>query len=760
MNAWKDVFTSSQQSVYLGQWTNWSRGPIFGATLTVTQRDGNLIIAFAAFFVTLVASRAWRIVCVSCHQVFSSSKPQDALYHQRQVILRNSSSPQSTLWNLMQLGWGPKGSSIRKVGKTIGLASLALVCLAGFTVVTYVLPYLSSSAGDEVLLRPGRCGFLDTSLITNATEYNVMVPPLIANLVTNAANYATQCYANSSGTLNCTVFIRDRIPTLVQFNATCPFQESVCRGNTSNLLLDTGYVNSHDHFGINTPLKDRVLFRRTLHCAPLVTKGYTTTLRSSSGNYTRYHHGFFIVGPERSNNSLSDGLYMIEDLESQYRFRNALGGLYPIPTKNYQIDSFGCRVENGSAIDSSEYVPSSKLRRVDGDSYIFYLSGNGVLFTETSMDAWYRAIKPTAAIYQPASDSTYQPFIFDEAASPLSCVEQHQFCYEALPKGKQCGPLASLVDSFSAAFDMSPSDAALGNLVWIIDQASGTSISEVINTLGAHALTSQRNLIAGNQGPIPADQWQQDVVHWWATSLAVQQSNFISNVVGPSDVRLYPYVTPPQDSTVCSNQFRLKTLIAKCQKIRSTAYTSFSVFGLYVLFLSGLLLIIISYSIEPILSCFHRRGKYSQYKYLEWVTNESLQLHRLAHESIGWGTWSRATEDGQVLGCLDITKPLHPRLYAPTFSPEDDTDVEDISNFASERPIVTETTQNVQQRSNGNVESGIPLFTAQERSETPYSRRFNYQGTSFSTNIVTPAYQPERVPKGESVELHRSLNTT
>ncbi|KAI0513189.1 hypothetical protein F5B22DRAFT_277829 [Xylaria bambusicola] len=755
MDAWKGVLTSSQQPVYVGQWTNWSRGPIFGATLTVTQRDGNLIIAFAAFFVTIVASRAWRIICVSCHQVFSSNKPQDALYHQRQVILRNSSSPQSTLWSLVQLGWGPKGSSIRKVGKTTGLVSLALLCLASFTVVTYVLPYLSSSAGDEVLLQPGRCGFLDTSLITDATEYNVIVPPLIANLVTNAANYATQCYANSSGTLGCSGFIKDRIPTLAQFNATCPFQEGVCRGNASNLFLDTGYVNSHDHFGLNTPLKDRILFRKTLHCAPLVTKGYTTTFQSPSGNYTRYHHGFFIVGPERSNNSLSDGLYMIEDLEDQYKFRNALGGLYPIPTANYQIDSFGCRVENRSAIDGSEYVPSSKLRRPDGDAYIFYLSGNGVQFTEKSMDTWYRAIKPTAAIYSPASNSTHQPFIFDEAASPLSCVEQHQFCYEALPKGKQCGPLASLVDSFSAAFDMSPSDAALGNLVWVIDQTSGTSISEVINTLGAHALTSQRNLIAGNQGPIPANQWQQDVTHWWATSLAVQQSNFIENVVGPSDARLYPYVTPPQDSTVCSNQ-----------KIRNTAYTSFSVFGLYVLFLSGILLIIISYSIEPILSCFHRRGKYSQYKYLEWVTNESLQLHRLAHEGIGWGTWSRATEDvpitkqGQVLGCLDITEPLHPRLYTPTSSLEDDAYMEDISSLAPERPILTETAQNIQQLSEGNVESGIPSFTAQERGETRYSRRSNYSGTSISADVITPAYEPGRASRGERMSLHPSLNTT
>src|SRR5437868_6683784 len=104
MDAWKDV-TSNQHAVYLGQWTNWSRGPVFGATLTLSKRNGNLVIAFAAFFITLVASRVWRVICLCCHQVYSSNGPKDAPYHQHQVILRNSPSPQSALWKLIQLGW-------------------------------------------------------------------------------------------------------------------------------------------------------------------------------------------------------------------------------------------------------------------------------------------------------------------------------------------------------------------------------------------------------------------------------------------------------------------------------------------------------------------------------------------------------------------------------------------------------------------------------------------------------------------------------
>ena len=67
MDAWKDVVASDQRAVYLGQWTNWSRDCILGATLALTKRDGNLVISFAAFFATLVAMRIWRIICLCCH---------------------------------------------------------------------------------------------------------------------------------------------------------------------------------------------------------------------------------------------------------------------------------------------------------------------------------------------------------------------------------------------------------------------------------------------------------------------------------------------------------------------------------------------------------------------------------------------------------------------------------------------------------------------------------------------------------------------
>lgn len=42
---------SASSQVYIGFWVNWSRGPVNGATITLTRSDGTTLIAFIAFFV-------------------------------------------------------------------------------------------------------------------------------------------------------------------------------------------------------------------------------------------------------------------------------------------------------------------------------------------------------------------------------------------------------------------------------------------------------------------------------------------------------------------------------------------------------------------------------------------------------------------------------------------------------------------------------------------------------------------------------------
>jgi hypothetical protein len=183
---------------------------------------------------------------------------------------------------------------------------------------------------------------------------------------------------------------------------------------------------------------------------------------------------------------------------------------------------------------------------------------------------------------------------------------------------------------------------------------------------------------------------------------------------------------------------------------------SFNVVGLYILFLGGALLIALSFSIEPILSCLHRRRRYNQYTYLEWVSNESLQLHRLAHEGAGWGTWSRATEDipvtkkDEVLGRLDLTEPLHPRLRPVPSDSEYETDTEYISDYVPE-PLATpgapQTAQLMQSNIHGNTDTDTSYFIQHDRSEAQHTLMTQNQYARFSNDSgdfpILPAHWPQ-----------------
>lgn len=306
---------SSQYGVYTGVWTNWSRGRVLGTTITLSNSDGDLVIAFTAFFVGLIASRFWRIACLVFHRVYSTKDPRDALYHQRQVILRNSESAGSGVWSVIGLYWAWRDSTPAKkiFIRTIPLIIFSLACVVGFTLASGFSSRISTAVGNQVLIDGSNCGYLAGGGPIKGTWE--------VNQLTNAANYAQQCYSSSngsvSGVLDCTLFVTKKLDIVVDDSAPCPFDSSICRSDNTNLLLDTGYINSVNHLGMNAHPEEAVRIRSTLHCAPLVTEGYTSSRTTSTLNYTRYHYGS--RAPTSSDNGTRVN-YTIEvkDLASQY----------------------------------------------------------------------------------------------------------------------------------------------------------------------------------------------------------------------------------------------------------------------------------------------------------------------------------------------------------------------------------------------------------------------------------------------------------
>ncbi|KAI0201419.1 hypothetical protein F4808DRAFT_469726 [Astrocystis sublimbata] len=654
--------TTIPYPVYVGTWTNWSRGQIFGGTLTLRRREADLLIAFTAFFIAFVATRIWRIVCFSIHRLVSKETPQNAVYHQHQAVIRNASTPEDGILLLANIIRGGKGSKGRF--RPLSTTAVATICIIAFTIASGYSSSVSTAIGDEVLIQSANCG---QSVVGERDFYvrNFFSGAYRARQINSAANYAQQCYSSDGGLLDCDRFVEKQIVGHVDRYAECPFQNDICRSRSSNIRIDSGYLSSHDTFGLNSPPGHRVFWRNVYHCAPLVTTGYTSKKNTSFGEATLYHYGN-TTGPLGAQ----DYIFAAKSIKDQYAF--AFSDASIVDYSILDIQPLPADVQGGKIRNGSTLFLIDSIFREDADVTIHFLSGNGVAFVEPSSDAWYQvAAAPVNQSFISANSSAHFPFYLpSEPSSPLGCTDQHQFC-KSISGKRQCGPLASLRDAVAGAvdlFDITYNEFAASNatnrkaalFLYVARAVSDLSIIDLIGQLGSSSLQSQTYLANSIQYVLAKDQWQLDVAHWWNISMAARQAAFIGHAYGPTDQATLSQrinYTMPELRELCESQ-----------KTRTTAYGSFSLFGLVFVFLIGCSFVITSYLLEPVSTYLYRKKGYKKYEHLEWTSNSTLQLQRLAQEKAGFGTWSNCTDlvprakEGELLGELDISNPSHPTL--------------------------------------------------------------------------------------------------
>lgn len=301
--------STDYSAIYEGVWINWSRGRIFGSTITLNRRDGGLLISFIALFVTLVGTAFWRIICFAIHHYLSCEAPRDALYHQHQAILRNSANGASGLWSLGQVLWTWRHYKTHQPFRRI-LPAIILTTffLGSFAVAGIFSSKIATSTGTEVLLTSPHCGRQDFSAM-NDTELSAVVLPYLTKRQVQAANYAQKCYSNTTNPEDCRVYVKRQLPWTSNRRAGCPFpSKDICKSNQNNLELDTGFIDSNDHLGANGPLDMRVIFRETLKCAPLVSDGYKTNFSVGGGDVeaqvTRFYYGPLLTSSNPVNYTL------------------------------------------------------------------------------------------------------------------------------------------------------------------------------------------------------------------------------------------------------------------------------------------------------------------------------------------------------------------------------------------------------------------------------------------------------------------------
>ncbi|KAL9615740.1 MAG: hypothetical protein Q9160_009297 [Pyrenula sp. 1 TL-2023] len=575
-------------------------------TLTLTHRNGGLLTAFLALFVTIVARSTWRSFCYLTHIKLSDNNvPQDAVYHQRQAILRNSDDSAAGLKSLVQLAWTWRGKSEELWVRLIPAISVNAVLIAGF----YVASIFSSRK-------------LDSKISTNVS---------------------------------------------------CPFpgKDRICIRNSTNFRVDTGLLDSHHDLGLNAALKDRIQFRRVIECGPIKTKGYVRARKAQPSNST-FEFGQRAI-KEANYTGLAD--------EAEYIYGETLASLldaddnstaytdqslqmvtydYPISPSDlgpvaldYVIRAMrGAMVTpNGTLLDlqanRGDFIPIPELRLQDAKVDLFFLSSNEIAFSQPCDDDWFSAHQEYNWVEGVNSTQRTPLYQSDLLVSVLGCSHREQMCN---PNKKNCSSLVhpTSLDSVVDSLWDTDKQSATSRYVLTAGQSYFSRYNEIVKILRESALMASESLIDGIKGPLPSNQWQKEVLFWHDQYMAVMQRALLEIATGPSRDSINRIIHTPTSGggkELCHSQVS--------SDIHLTIHPDVAAEQL---------------NQERIVRFLQKWRKSSIYPRLEWITNESLQLQRLAHEELGAGTWSGGTKiipttaKGECLAVLDVSNKKHPCL--------------------------------------------------------------------------------------------------
>ena len=521
----------------------------------------------------------------------------------------------------------------------------------------------------------------------------------------------------------------------------------ICRRSSTNLHLDTGLLDSHDHFGINTKPKSRFRFRRVTECAPLRTENYTYVNTSGPLFSPRNASLDFMYG-----GAVQQSGFVYNNITYQTLLSSTL--LYP-EDAHYQLEFVPCQLSYiltnfgslklytpGSPLTTT-FIPIPELQVDDALTALIFLSARQTEFLEQVDDDWYSAHQPGPPIdVNEEYVGEIKVYHADLAANVLGCTMRRQICNSLSGK---CSPLS--YEKKPATIWSTEEQEKTFDFWWTATKSGSLAPLQIPAFLGNSALKARSSFNQGTQGPLPPNQWQQEVLYWETIGLAIMQRTPIEAVAGPSDSSVQQYV---QRNATGSGNFCVN------QKIRSTAYTCFSVLGIFVTLVLGGLIILVSNIIESVCTCLKKRQNGYAYKRLEWVTNETLQLQRMVHEELGLGTWTGTASSLPVakkdekLGVLDISNEEHPIMVRPpseqdSKKPKSGTE----ENDDNSRPQMTtdqlsESAGNVNESSSGSE----TLF----QSLNPDGQLVHVTETLASSSSSPPA-SPDSSPQPTSEEL-------
>jgi hypothetical protein len=287
--------SSNSTSIYTGFWINRSQVPVLGSTITLSARDGAILISFIATFITVVGAQLWRILSFFFHQIRVSQAPKDGLYHQHQNVFRNTSAPGDAAWLFLLQAWYWSGRARHALMRTLPWVFFSTSYIVLFAVLSiFGTAIVTRAAGQDRLLQSSQCGYWKPNGSTSAEgEFQASASgqaAFKAKILKDsqaAATYDRNCHGASVDALQCKAYATSQIRWEGK-EADCPFEDGICLVNNT-YQMDTGLLDSHHHLGINMPEKDRLKYRRVTTCSVLQNAGYTVS--DNATNSVRWYYG-------------------------------------------------------------------------------------------------------------------------------------------------------------------------------------------------------------------------------------------------------------------------------------------------------------------------------------------------------------------------------------------------------------------------------------------------------------------------------------
>ena len=281
----------SATKIYEGVWTDWSKGAIWGLTLTLDPTKAVIITNSLALFVTIAGVELWTILRYTIHQRSASSQKELFSPHidKQKVILRNAGGSIDTARLMLNLAWTSRRSTGKRAFSSYAVGLLAILYTASFMAASIfsnnAISIGSARHPSPVLIRSKNCGVWNQTYFDLAQSLSAGDPQGIqmffqacqkrATDIQSSLRYAQQCYPSHLSQLppnpltsNCNILKKPSLDWEYH-EGSCPFQPQMCHNNSRSIVLDTGDMDSHDDLGINAAPQDRLRYRRLTTCSVL-----------------------------------------------------------------------------------------------------------------------------------------------------------------------------------------------------------------------------------------------------------------------------------------------------------------------------------------------------------------------------------------------------------------------------------------------------------------------------------------------------------